>query len=1031
MLQPGQSLNARRMLLPLLAVASLVPRSFGQAAPAQTSPPQTTAQTTAPTAGAPTIVTTVDEVTLDLVVRDKKNKPVLDLKPDELTVSDNGSTVKLSDLRLVTGTSNAQHRITLLFDRLDPSASKNAHDIAAKILKTVPESGFSISVLNVGGRLRLFQAFTSDRAALGKAIGAATTVATTAKEAAAQPDAAAEPEKNLIALAQTGKDPAGTMVSAEERDVARVMLAALQESQRIGQDQHSSPALAGLLALARTERQLAGRKAVIFFEQEPHLDTNAKDLLRSIIGAANRSGVSIYTVDANAIDEQAGQGLIAAQAMGGVAAAIRSGGGPTAGGGASSSSTSGAGTSLSPTPQLPPGMLQQINNTANEMEYDNLAGYKNPMAQLAGGTGGVYIVPTDSLKKPLQQLIEDMTTYYEASYAPPIQEYDGRFRSVAIKPLRKGLKVQSRAGYFAVPADTTSGMMRPFEAPLMKILGEPQLPADLKFSSGILRLGDLPDGNANTLVVEVPLGELDIRQDPNADLFSVHLSIVAQIKNKTGTVIEHFGEDIPRHGALESIDKARAEVVTLQRHFVATPGEYIVEVAVQDRNNGKTGAQRSDFEIPPAPAGPALSDLALVRRTDPFNLESDPLEPMRYETLRVVPNLSGHLLPDAKAASLFFVVHPDASLSDTPTLEIEVLRNGEPVGRTPVPLRKSSGEGIVPYLVSIPSSALPAGSYEITATLTQGGKSSERGISFRVDGPELASAAAGSKNARPAANGSNAEPASDANIDTPGIVSHQNHPLVITSLPPTSVSAPAPDELQAIIADARKRAVSYSDSLPNFMCVEMTDRSIDPSGNGKWRHKDSIAELLRFHNNSESRQTLEVNGKPSSTNHDDLRGKNGALSWGEFGGVLSAVFQLSSKADFQWKETDAIGSETVQVLSYHVAHENSSWGLAGDDNWKLYPAFHGLLYIDNATRNVRRISLVADDLPRDFSIHSASITMDYDYVAIGNHDYLMPVSGAISLRQGKREAVLNEIEFRNYRRYGSKVKVLYGGQDLH
>jgi hypothetical protein len=159
-----------------------------------------------------------------------------------------------------------------------------------------------------------------------------------------------------------------------------------------------------------------------------------------------------------------------------------------------------------------------------------------------------------------------------------------------------------------------------------------------------------------------------------------------------------------------------------------------------------------------------------------------------------------------------------------------------------------------------------------------------------------------------------------------------------------------------------------------------------------------------------------------------LRGKNGALSWGEFGGVLSAVFQLSSKADFQWKETDAIGSETVQVLNYRVARENSSWGLAGDDNWKLYPAFHGLLYIDSATRNVRRITLEADELPRDFSIHAASITVDYDYIAIGTHDYLMPVRGTVGLRQGKREAVLNEIEFRNYKRYGSKVKVLYGGQ---
>jgi VWFA-related protein len=1009
-IQPGQLVKTIRTLLALLAIALFVPGTHGQ-----TIAGQNAAQTTAPAAVAPTIVTTVDEVTLDLVVRDKKHKPVLDLKPDDIAVTDNSSTVKLSDLRLVTGATSSRHLITLVFDRLEPSAAKNAHDIAAKILKLVPADGFSFSVLNVEGRLRLFQGFTSDRVALGKAINSATAVEiATGKGAAPQPDDAAVPEKNLIAVAQTGKDPSGTMVSAEERDAARVMLAALQESQRIVQDQHSLPSLAGLLALARTEREITGRKVVIFFEQGPELDSNARDMLRSIIGAANRSGVSIYAVDANALDAKAREGLISTVAIGNTMSSNNLNPAPTG--------------PAAPHGAYGPGMITEIGEQYSRFENQGLNGSNEPLTELAESTGGAYILSSDNLKKPLERLLEDLTTYYEASYVPPIQEYDGTFRSVAIQPIRKGLLVRSRAGYFALPSGTSSGMMRPFEAPLMKILGETQLPADLKFNSGVLRLGDLPDGNANSLVVEVPLAELEIRQDPNADLFYLHLSVVAQIKNKAGTVIEHFGEDIPRHGALESLEKARAEVVTLQRHFVAAPGEYVVEVVVQDRNSGKTGAQRTDFEIANPPAGPSLSDLVLVRRTDPLNVEADPLEPMRYETGRVVPNLSGHLSPDAKAASLFFVVHPDASVSEPPTLELEVLRNGEPVGRAPLPLHKGSGQGIVPYLASIPASALPAGSYEVTATLTQGGRSSEHGLSFRVDGPELASAAAGTKNA--GAHATEGEPVSDANIDTPGIASRQGHPLIVTSLPPDAVSAPSQDELQAIIADARKRAIKYSDTLPNFMCVEMTDRSIDPSGNGRWRHKDSIAELLRFVDNSETRQTLAVNGKPSATKHEDFGGKNGALSWGEFGGVLSAVFQLSSKADFQWKETDAIGSETVQVLAYRVARENSSWGLAGDDNWKLYPGFHGLLYIDSATRNVRRITLEADELPHDFSIHSAGITVDYDYIAIGTHDYLMPVRGTVSLRQGKREAVLNEIEFRNYKRYGSKVKILYGGQPL-
>ena len=91
----------------------------------------------------------------------------------------------------------------------------------------IPENGFAFSVLAVDGRLRRFQAFTSDRAALGKAIALATERTEPAKE-----DAAALLEKNLISVAQTGTDSYGTEVSAEERDVVRMTLASLEESAR-------------------------------------------------------------------------------------------------------------------------------------------------------------------------------------------------------------------------------------------------------------------------------------------------------------------------------------------------------------------------------------------------------------------------------------------------------------------------------------------------------------------------------------------------------------------------------------------------------------------------------------------------------------------------------------------------------------------------------------------------------------------------------------------------------------------------------
>jgi hypothetical protein len=43
---------------------------------------------------------------------------------------------------------------------------------------------------------------------------------------------------------------------------------------------------------------------------------------------------------------------------------------------------------------------------------------------------------------------------------------------------------------------------------------------------------------------------------------------------------------------------------------------------------------------------------------------------------------------------------------------------------------------------------------------------------------------------------------------------------------------------------------------------------------------------------------------------------------------------------------------------------------------------------------------------------------------INKHDYLLPVGAEIMLRRGRRETDLNEIEFRNFRRFGSNVRIL-------
>jgi hypothetical protein len=92
--------------------------------------------------------------------------------------------------------------------------------------------------------------------------------------------------------------------------------------------------------------------------------------------------------------------------------------------------------------------------------------------------------------------------------------------------------------------------------------------------------------------------------------------------------------------------------------------------------------------------------------------------------------------------------------------------------------------------------------------------------------------------------------------------------------------------------------------------------------------------------------------------------------------------------------------------------------------------FHGQVFIDSATRSVRRVTEVADDVPKDLPINAAQVSVHYDYVAINNQDCILPVGAQVTLRRSRREIDRNEIEFRNFRRFGSSVRILDSIQEV-
>ena len=271
-----------------------------------------------------------------------------------------------------------------------------------------------------------------------------------------------------------------------------------------------------------------------------------------------------------------------------------------------------------------------------------------------------------------------------------------------------------------------------------------------------------------------------------------------------------------------------------------------------------------------------MSDIVLVRKMDAYNEDADPLEPLHYEGGKVTPNLTATVPHDAKSLSLFLILHPAPGSAEVPTLEIQVIRNGKAGRLTPLPLRAGAKDAVIPYLATFQTKSLAPGDYKVKATMNQGGDSTYQEISFTVEGsqPGENAVADGSGNADAAASVEPGAPNLDITPDVGGrlAIAASSNPIP----PPTS------EESETLIADARDRAVGYKNGLPNFMCIELINRSLDPSGTGRWKHRDTITELLRYREQNETRTVLEVDGKPAGQLRSRKPSK-GPKSTGEFG----------------------------------------------------------------------------------------------------------------------------------------------------
>ena len=659
---------------------------------------------------------TSQEVLLDFIARDKHQKLVADLRPEDIEVLEDGVPQKMRSFAYHDGreapvgdAGNVAPRlpgsqryqelgqvnvVSLVFEGLSSESRGQATRAAKDFLASEAGPNTYIAVFTLNHRLALLQQFTNDLSLLNKAVDRA--------GSGAYQQFAKDMEAQIMRLNSINSDPTQFQAirpgSAEERGPAVMDPAFAAVERKMAQltlsiisNQAGNMSIDALQQLIQAQSQVPGRKTIIYFSAGLIVPPEQPERFRAVISAANRANISFYAVDPSGLDA-ASKSRISAMTNQAIM-------------GAESDSA----------PAVMP------------------TNYQENLRFLAEDTGGFIIANTNDTRVPLRRVMEEVRAHYEATYAPTSSNYDGHFRTIEVRVHRPGLKLQTRKGYFALP--TLDGEpVAPFELAALAVLDSKPLPHAFDFHAAALTFRATAEETECRAVFSVPSRALHFTEDAQAKSFRIHVSFLALVKDEQGQVVRKISRDLPFQAPTARRQEFERGEVTVTLPLQLAPGRYHLEAVANDRDGGVASTNRISLVIPAAQAGRlvALSDLVLVRSVQPSGDDRDATNPLEFAGGKVTPEMNTSMAKSGPTAEgVYFILYPGPDAS--PDVRIAISHNGGLVtsGRPSLPAPEADGS--VRVVSRIPFGSLDPGVYEVTVTAVQSGVTARRTMAIAVE----------------------------------------------------------------------------------------------------------------------------------------------------------------------------------------------------------------------------------------------------------------------------------------------------------
>jgi VWFA-related protein len=370
--------------------------------------------------------------------------------------------------------------------------------------------------------------------------------------------------------------------------------------------------LFALRAVAKALEKITEKKSLLYFSggiSRDGIENQAS--LRSAINAAVRANLAIYSVDT--------RGLQAILPLGDASTGSLRGNGARNGG----------------------ALINNMNANFASQEV---------MATLSTDTGGKAFFDSNDFAPAFAQVQRDTSAYYALGFRSSNPARDGRYRKLAIKINRPGVKLEYRPGYYA-PADFKHAAREDREREL-----EEQLASDLPATDMAVYLDAMYfrlSENRFYVPVSLVVPGSQIPFVKGGDKDKATLDIIGTVIDEVKRPIGRARETVKLN--LDSSLNARQKNVQYTTSFNLPPGKYRLKFVVRENQTGRMGSFEAEIVLPEMKKAPLkISSIVLASLRQPSKKQS----PLIRNGEEYVPNISHVFRQDQHLYLLYEIYSP-------------------------------------------------------------------------------------------------------------------------------------------------------------------------------------------------------------------------------------------------------------------------------------------------------------------------------------------------------------------------------------